>query len=177
MDARRENVIGALALGLVDAMVREVQAQAPEPGPAAAALVLLGHDPGMPIERLRRSLGLSHPGAVRLVDRLAADGLVVRDVSESDRRAVALRLTTAGETTCRAVIAARDGAITRAMVASLTEQELQTFGDLAEKVLRGFVADLDHAYAICRLCDYEACTGCPVDDELTRRKPDVVAGA
>ncbi|WP_407527251.1 MarR family winged helix-turn-helix transcriptional regulator [Methylobacterium oryzisoli] len=174
MDARRENVIGALALALADAMLREAQAQAPEAGPAAAALALLGHEPGLPIERLRRSLGLSHPGAVRLVDRLADDGLVVREPSRLDRRAVALRLTPAGEATCRAIITSRDGAITRALT-TLTMQERQTFGDLAEKLLRGFVADLDHAYAICRLCDYEACTDCPVEGELSRREAEAVA--
>ena len=170
---RAENVIGALALGLSDAMLREAQAQAPELGPAAAALALLGHDPGMTIERLRRSLGLSHPGAVRLVDRLADDGLVVRETSAKDRRAVALRLTATGQATCRAVITSRDGAIVRAM-ALLTMEERQTFGALAEKVLRGFVADLDHAYVVCRLCDYEACTNCPVDDELRHRKQDAL---
>jgi DNA-binding MarR family transcriptional regulator len=165
---RSENVIGALALGLADVMTREAQARAPEVGPAAAALALLGHDPGMTIERLRRSLGLSHPGAVRLVDRLAEHGLVVRGASEADRRAVALRLTVAGEVACRGVIAARDEALARAMSA-LTARERDTFGALAERVLRAFVADLDHAYAVCRLCDYEACTDCPVDDELRQR--------
>lgn len=168
MIQRRENVVGALALGLADAMLHEAQARAPELGPAAAALALLGHEPGMTIERLRRALGLSHPGAVRLVDRLAAHGLVVRGASSGDRRAVALRLTPVGEASCRAVIAARDGAVERAMTA-LTEAEQATFAALAEKLLRAFVVDLDHAYAVCRLCDYEACTDCPVDAEITRR--------
>lgn len=168
---RSQNVVGALALGLADAMLRDAQAQAPEAGPAAAALALLGHDPGMPIERLRRALGLSHPGAVRLVDRLAEDGLVIREPSALDRRAVALRLTPAGETASHAVIASRDGALTRAL-AVLSETERATFGHLAEKVLRGFLADLDHAYAVCRLCDYVACTNCPVEDELERRCAD-----
>ena len=176
MDARSDNVVGALALALADAMLRDAQAQAPEPGPAAAALALLGHDPGMPIDRLHRSLGLSHSGAVRLVDRLVGDGLVVREQSQLDRRAVALRLTSAGEMTCRAVIAARDSAITQAL-ASLTRQERQTFGALAEKVLRGFVTDLDHAYSVCRLCAYEACTECPVNDEITRREPTLSPSA
>lgn len=165
---RSQNVVGALALGLADAMLRDAQAQAPEAGPAAAALALLGHDPGMPIERLRRALGLSHPGAVRLVDRLAGDGLVMREPSALDRRAVALRLTPAGETASTAVIASRDGALTRAL-AVLSETERATFGLLAEKVLRGFLADLDHAYAVCRLCDYTACQNCPVDHELEQR--------
>lgn len=174
MDFRNENVVGALVLGLADAMLRVAQAEAPESGPAAAALALLGHEPGMSIERLRRSLGLSHPGAVRLVDRLAENGLVVRGASASDRRAVELRLTAAGEATCRAVIAARDRAIARAMT-SLTAEEQQTFGALAEKMLRGFVADLDHAYAVCRLCDYDACSNCPVEDELACRQIQVGA--
>ena len=60
---------------------------------------------------------------------------------------------------------------------SLTERERQVFGALAEKLLRGLVADLDHAYAVCRLCDYDACTDCPVDDELTRRQGEAVEGA
>ncbi|MFD0936943.1 MarR family winged helix-turn-helix transcriptional regulator [Methylobacterium trifolii] len=168
-------MVGALALALTDAMLHEAQAQAPEPGPAAAALALLGHDPGMPIERLRRSLRLSHPGAVRLVDRLVDNGQVVREPSPLDRRAVALRLTPAGEATCQAVISARDTAITRAL-AALTARERQTFGDLAEKVLRRFVVDLDHAYTVCRLCAYEACTECPVDQELDEREREAVVG-
>lgn len=176
MDSRSDNVVGALALALTDAMLREAQAQAPEPGPAAAALALLGHDPGMPIDRLHRSLGLSHSGAVRLVDRLVRDGLVVREPSPLDGRAVALRLTPTGETTCQAVIAARDSAITQAL-APLTTQERQMFGTLAEKVLRGFVVDLDHAYSVCRLCAYEACTECPVDDELTCRESAAIRSA
>lgn len=175
MVERRGNVIGALALGLSDAMLREAQARAPEPGPAAAALALLGHDPGMTIERLRRSLGLSHPGTVRLVDRLTEHGLVAREPSDADRRAVALRLTPSGERACRAIIAARDEAVARAMTA-LTEAEQAMFGTLAEKLLRAFVVDLNHAYATCRLCDYEACTDCPVDAELTHRAAGAPAG-
>lgn len=175
MVSRSENVIGALALGLSDAMLREAQAQAPELGPAAAALALLGHDPGMTIERLRRSLGLSHPGTVRLVDRLVDDGLVIRTPSAKDRRTVALQLTAAGQVTCQAVIASRDHTVTQALTV-LTVEERKTFGILAEKVLRGFVTDLDRAYAVCRLCDYEACVGCPVDAELTCRAVEPPAG-
>lgn len=168
-DPRIENIVGALALALSDAILCSAQQEAPEPGPAAAALALLGHNPGLTIERLRRSLGLSHPGAVRLVDRLVADGLVVRIPSRRDRRAVALHLTEAGAAGCAAILAARQGGLANAL-AGLGPEELATFGTLAEKVLRRVVRDEDHAYAVCRLCNDPVCDECPVDDELRARQ-------
>jgi len=163
-----ENVAGALALALSDELLRAAQDQAPEAGSAAAALALLGHAPGLPIETLRRALGLSHPGAVRLVDRLQADGLVARGVSERDRRAVALVLTPKGQETCTAILAARQGTLSRAL-AALSEEEREVFGRLAEKMLRAALRGEDHAYAVCRLCDPAACTDCPVEAELDAR--------
>ena len=82
---RTANLLGAVALALTDAMQAATQNQAPEPGGAAAAIVLLRHDPGMRIEQLRRSLGLSHPGTVRLVDRLERAGVLERRASPGDR--------------------------------------------------------------------------------------------
>jgi MarR family transcriptional repressor of emrRAB len=164
-NARTGNVVGALVLALCDAMLRDTQGQAPEPGPAAAAITLLGHEPGMPIERLRRALRLSHPGAVRLVDRLVADGLVVRQPCPSDRRAVALHLTDAGDRSCAAILAAREKHLAR-MLDILDRSERETFGHLAEKLLRGLIQDRDHAYSVCRLCDPAACVGCPVEEAL-----------
>jgi hypothetical protein len=76
MDQRKiENVLGALVLALSDSMVREMESHAPEPEPAASALTLLGDERGMTIERLGRVLGLSHPEAVCLINRLTAGGL------------------------------------------------------------------------------------------------------
>jgi len=170
---RIANVIGALALALSDRLLREAQDQAPEPGPAAAAIALLRHEPGLTIERLRRALGLSHPGAVRLVDRLCEDGLVFRGMSARDRRAVALHLTDKGEAACSAILLARQGGLAPAL-SHLNAVELATFGALAEKILRGVVENQDHAYAICRLCDCVACSDCPVDDELQGRAAKAV---
>jgi DNA-binding MarR family transcriptional regulator len=162
-----ENVVGALALALVDGLQHDAQSQAPEPGPAAAALALIGHAPGLSIERLRRAVALSHSAAVRLVDRLAADGLVVRIAAANDRRAVALRLTPLGETACAAIPSARQGGLARAL-ATLAPAELEAFGATAEKLLRALVRDEDKAYRTCRLCNYTVCIDCPVNDELRR---------
>ena len=70
--ARAGNVLGALALGLTDRMTTGSASD-------AAALSALHHflrDPS--IDLVRQVLGLTHSGTVRLVDRLAADGLVRR---------------------------------------------------------------------------------------------------
>lgn len=164
-DAKIQNIVGALVLALSDALLQETQQQAPEPGPAAAAIALLGHEPGMPIERLRRALQLSHPGAVRLVDRLVADGLVIRRASPDDRRAVALHLTDAGERSCTAILGARQERLARALD-TLEPHERETLGRITEKLLGSLVQNIDQAYAVCRLCDPKICTDCPVDGAL-----------
>lgn len=164
--SKLENLVGALALAISDALLRDVEHQAPEPGPAAAAIALLRHEPGMAIERLRRALRLSHPGAVRLVDRLVADTLLVRHPSSTDRRAVALYLTEAGEQRCDAILAARRGSLARAL-GTLDEAERRTLELLTEKLLGGLIRGVDDAYAVCRLCDTCACRDCPVQRALT----------
>src|ERR687895_67620 len=76
--ARAANLLGALALdaaGALEAATKPVVGQA---GAAAAALVTIAAHPGRSIERLRAPLGLSQPGAVRLVERLANLGWVER---------------------------------------------------------------------------------------------------
>ena len=169
---RTTNIVGALALAIADAVVREAEGKAPEPGPAAAAISLVAHDPGMTVDRLRRALGLSHPGAVRLVDRLEAEGVVVRKSSERDRRAVALYLTEAGRRTCTKIRGARRGSLTK-MLDALSADERATLGKLVEKMLRAHVDNLDQAYSVCRLCDEVACADCPVDDALRAKVPAI----
>ena len=44
--------------------------------------------------------------------------------------------------------------------------------DIAERVLRDRLENLEHSYRICRLCCYEGCTDCPIDAELHERGQD-----
>ena len=164
-DSKIENVFGALALAVTDALQRNAQGEAPEPGVATAAITLMAHVPGLSIEKLRRALSLSHSGAVRLVDRLVADGLAVRVAAPDDGRAVALRLTGLGETSCAAILSARQDGLASAL-AILSAEELRQFGELAAKILRGLVGSEDHAYRFCRLCNNTICLDCPVDAAL-----------
>lgn len=160
-----ENLVGAMALALSDSLHSGTQEKAPEPGPAASAITLLHHEPGMTIEQLRRALRLSHPGTVRLVDRLAQDGLVERRASAEDRRAVALHLTDNGEASCTAILSARRASIACALQA-LNQEERKLFGHLAEKLLGNLVHDDERAYQVCRLCDRQSCEFCPVERAL-----------
>ena len=77
---RAANVLGALALVLTDRMSdanEDVTGQAVTDGIALSALVhVLPPDPS--IDLLRQVLGITHSGAVRLVDRLEQSGHVRR---------------------------------------------------------------------------------------------------
>ena len=165
-----ENVVGALAVGLSDALLQGAENLAPEPGQAAAAITLLRHEPGMPIELLRRALHLSHPGTVRLVDRLVKNDLVERRRSLEDKRAVALHLTDEGEKSCDAILASRQNRLERALKV-FSAEERETFGLLAQKLLKSLVENADHGYSVCRLCNLQACPQCPVEAALEEQNP------
>jgi MarR family transcriptional regulator, negative regulator of the multidrug operon emrRAB len=164
-DDRTANLLGALALTLTDRAGAAVHGDAGLAGSDAAALVTLrNYAEGEPLDVLRGALGLSHPGTVRLVDRLAARGLVARGRSERDGRAVALRLTKAGRRAADAALAARAGPLGTALGA-LTASERATLDDLLAKMLAAGTTDRASARHICRLCDPEACghpERCPV---------------
>jgi MarR family transcriptional regulator, negative regulator of the multidrug operon emrRAB len=160
------NVIGAFAQAVADAVQEAVSEGSAAPPSAAAALVHLSKYRDEPIDALRRPLGLSHPGCVRLVDRLEERRLVLRSEG-SDRRSRPLRLTAAGETLARGVLRKRRGALKRALGA-LTPAEQRTLARLAGKVLTEIVRNESHALAVCRVCDYDACpdADCPVTRAL-----------
>lgn len=162
------NVVGALSLALADDLLRAAQEHAPLSGPAAA-VALVSHAPGMTIDKLSRALGLSHPGAVRLVDRLVQDDLLKRGRSANDGRAAALTLTRSGRTMCRRILSSRRNALARALEI-LNPADRKTLARIAETMLRGMLKDVDHAFEVCRLCDPSACSECPVEAEIIHRE-------
>lgn len=129
-------------------------------GETAAAIVVLGYAPGLSIEPLRQVLGLSHPGTVRLVDRLAEDGLVERRKAD-DGRAVALHLTHKGSGLRRRLINQRRGALESALQ-GLTNEERASLGTLLSKVLENLPASEMDKHNICRLCEVRLCESCPI---------------
>jgi MarR family transcriptional regulator, negative regulator of the multidrug operon emrRAB len=148
--AREANLVGALALAVGDRI-----AEAADPalrGSAAEALVTLaGAGAGGTIDSLAKVAGLTHSGAVRLVDRLVRAGLVERRVG-ADQRSAALFLTPPGRRAARRVLTRREAAI-QSVIAPFTRTERQALARLAEKLL----AELGDERRTCRLCDVEAC--------------------
>jgi MarR family transcriptional regulator, negative regulator of the multidrug operon emrRAB len=162
--ARAANLLGAVALdaaGALEAATRPVVGQA---GAAAAALVTIAAHPGRSIERLRAPLGLSQPGAVRLVERLVGLGWVER-AGPGGRRGLELHLTPQGETVLDELLVARRQALAE-LLDPLTEAERGQLGDLLEKLLASRTGDRDDLERLCRLCDWRICDGCPVAGAL-----------
>lgn len=65
---------------------------------ACSAIIQIGYEPHLPIERLRKLLELQHSSVVRLIDRLEAQGIVLREKGRiKDLRQVSLSLSHIGE--------------------------------------------------------------------------------
>jgi len=160
--SRTSNLLGALAVALTDALTEVTERGARHGAAAPAALVTIADESQISIERLRQVLQLSHSGAVRLIDRLAADGLVERQ-SGRDQRSVSLVLTSAGRKAAAAVLAERQAMLGRTL-AGLTAAERRSLTPLVEKLLAGVSAGRRSADHICRLCNTSVCplSDCPV---------------
>lgn len=164
MTDRTANLLGVLALAVterIEAAAREVLNHA---GETPAAVVVIGYGTGVSNDQLRRILGLSHPGAVRLVDRLVAEGLAERRPGR-DRRTLALRLTPAGAEVRERLMAGRLATIGR-MLEPLSSTELDDFSRLLHRLLAAQETSEIERYGLCRLCDNRVCTDCPLPTSL-----------
>lgn len=166
---REENVLGALALAVTDAMQTGIRSAAGQGPTVASAMITVEFFDGLSIEALRHHLGLSHPATVRLVDRLVAEGLLERRAT-GHGRTLALHLTDAGREFASRIEASRRQAL-RDVLGALTQRERRTLTPLVEKLLAGLVGDREDAHRMCRLCDQRRCDvrprGCPVDRAAT----------
>jgi MarR family transcriptional regulator, negative regulator of the multidrug operon emrRAB len=162
--ARAANLLGAVALEAAraqEAAGREVLGHG---GTDSAALVVLAASPGRTVEQLRRPLGLSQPGATRLVDRLVSAGWVVRG-GPGGRQGLELRLTPAGRRVLDELLAARRRALT-GLREPLEPAEIERLADLLSRVLAARTASRADLERICRLCERPACARCPVGAAL-----------
>jgi MarR family transcriptional repressor of emrRAB len=163
MRARAANLLGALAIGISDRLQREAEAAAGRSGARAAALTTSAQWPADTIEQLRHSLGLTHSATVRVINGLAAEGLVTRE-HVGGGPAVRPRLTEAGEAQARQVLAARNEAL-QWLVAGVSDEELSRLTPIVERLLERLTADFNAGELICRLCELDACPQdrCPVE--------------
>lgn len=160
MTDRTANLLGVLGLAVADRIEEVARDILGRIGETPAALVVIGHGSGLSNDGLRRILGLSHPGTVRLVDRLVADGLVERGEGK-DRRAVALRLTEQGQSVRDKLLQGRLNALD-ALLKPLSEHERELFDSLLGKILISMDTTVSDRRTLCRLCDVQVCSDCPI---------------
>lgn len=175
-DDRLANVLGAFALALADETGAATERAAGQAGAAAAALVSLSDLLAQrSVDDLRRAVGLTHSGGVRVVDRLVAGGLAERGPGP-DGRSVALSLTPLGRRVATEAQRARRATV-QEVLGVLDERERTELTTLLEKLVGAVVARRLQARAagvdppvgwLCRLCDPVACERpqgrCPAAD-------------
>ena len=163
MSRRLENLLGALAVGLSDAITSAVETTTGHAGAMGAALATLAQEPGLGIEQLRVPLGRTQSATVRVVDQLVAEGYAERRPGQ-DQRSVAVFLTAKGNRAASRVLASREQLLADAM-SPLTPGERKALTGALEKVLDRMTSGRAHADLICRLCDLAACPerACPVE--------------
>src|SRR3954471_21645836 len=121
MPDRLTNLTGAWALAVTEATTAAVTDVADAGGELPAAVITIGAYRKQSLEALRRALGLSQPGTVKLVDRLVERGWVLRQPGDS-ARSLSLTLTTDGERLLHDLLTARAAAIDE-LLAPLTARE------------------------------------------------------
>ena len=159
------NVLGALALVVTDETARVVteaiafdQAIDRRRGSvtdAAGLSALAQFLDGATLDRVHQVLGVTPSGAVRLVDRLEAAGLVAR-AAGPDGRSRSVRLTEAGRERARTVGRAR-AAYLRGLVDGLSADEVDVLRGLLGTVMANVVHAKEGGAWTCRLCDLTTC--------------------
>jgi DNA-binding MarR family transcriptional regulator len=164
-EARTLNLLGAFSLSVMDMLEASLEASTGYGGETPAALVSLGAEPGLSVQSLSEILDLSHPGTVRLVDRLEKEGLLERRAG-LDGRTLSLYLTNAGQKKRRIMLQERSQKLRLAFNA-LTQSERRQLAPLLEKMLAAMTTDEKSWSSICRLCEEEVCPGktCPVEQK------------
>lgn len=164
------NLLGALSLGLKDAIDRTLNEITGLGGEAPAGLITVGSRPGRSIQHLRETLGLSHSGTVRLVDRLEERGWL-RRAGTAGGREVQLALTPSGKEVFREMLAARQAILEQALE-PLPPVARSALADVLVRMLEAMPGSRQEAWHVCRLCDHGACRGpgCPVGSGAARRE-------
>lgn len=135
--------------------------------------------PGCCIKDLARGLSISHPAAVKLVERLETKELVTRSPHEHDGRVVRLVVTALGRKQAGATINARNRSIAKIM----RELGADRSGELLrciEAFVRAALADekdLDGACLHCGGKHDDACPVCQAELELTGHLRQDAAGS
>jgi DNA-binding MarR family transcriptional regulator len=168
------NRLGAIALTLSDSIRDATEAATGTAGGVPAALVSL-HEwaDGKSVDVLAEAMRVSHSRAVRVVDRLQADGLARREPDPADGRRALVWLEPAGRALAERALQAR-AKVLRDAVGQLDRAALQDLERVGAALLDTTTTGTRSARETCRLCDVRACghhTGtCPVTRAADRSR-------
>src|SRR4051794_31470167 len=194
---RVANLLGALVVGLNDAVGSAMARAAGLDATGVSALLLVQAHPGLSITELAAALDLTHSGAVRTLERLV-DRDLVRRAAGPDRRTRGLYLTGAGEGGAQEALAAPPRGVGGALGASAAPRQeafvrgveealaarrrvlggalgasaasgQEAFVRVLEQVLAALPGTRADAWRICRTCEHAVCRGpaCPVGHAVT----------
>jgi DNA-binding MarR family transcriptional regulator len=164
VNPRLENLLAALTLNLAEESQAAMERASGLSGSGTAALLALEEFlGGAPVGRIAEVLGLTHSGAVRLVQLLEERGLATRRTG-TDRRRVEVELTASGRLLARAARAARGAVLARAL-SGLDGDDADRLERLLDQLVRARVAARVQARREtgrggawwCRTCDFGAC--------------------
>ena len=175
--SRTANRLGAAALTLTDGIRDATEAATGMSGGLPAALVSLREwADGRSVDVLAEAMRVSHSRAVRVVDRLEADGLARREPDPTDGRRALVWLEPAGGELAERALDARSRVL-RAAVAQLDAPDVRELERLLGALLDATTVDLRAAKTTCRLCDAHACGhyegACPVSRAADRYRAQV----
>ena len=159
---RLANLVGALGLTLADGQQRVVTATTALASSEASALNFVGQTPGCSIEAVRTALAISHPGTVRVIDRLADRALVERKAGV-DGRTRGLWLTRAGNDAWERLNEERLAWLD-AVIERLGRTEQAQLESIVQELLAVLTPGYDESEHMCRLCDLRVCPQdrCPI---------------
>ena len=112
------------------------------------------------MEELREPLGLSQPGAARLVQRLVDAGWVQRG-GPGGRGGLRLRVTDVGRRAADEFAAVRRTALLE-LLEPLSEAERDQLAGMLERMLAARTEGTAGAKRLCRQCERRVCERCPV---------------
>jgi len=166
MHSRDANLLAAMTLAIADRIRQTIEADAEHGAMASAALNTVGFFPRESISVLSKTLKLSHSATVRLVDRLAAKGLLDRSKGR-DGRSVVLSLTPTGRKAFHRLREKRRKAVAE-VIDVLSKNEQAQLTRLSEKLLDRLTKDRASGDFICRFCEVESCPQdrCPVHQKV-----------
>jgi DNA-binding MarR family transcriptional regulator len=164
-EARLVNLLGAVATGLADQVGAACAEAAQLSGAAPEALiVMLDFSPEGSVHMLSQAVGLTHSGAVRLVDRLVDAGWATRRPGD-DARSVKISLTRRGRTIAERVRSRRhqelasalDGLSARQRTELLRTCELLVGNLTRRRLAQRAAGEQPAGGALCRMCDFGGC--------------------